>query len=157
MIEKNGNLFDTDANYIGHGVNTMGLMGAGIAKTFRELFPYNYGVYKRACVMDMLKPGEFLVVPDKMNGSGDRKLIVNFASQEQPGADATYQRLFNSLSTFAQEAALIHRVERFGNKVAIPEIGCGIGGLKWESVAAIIETVELITPEIEFEVWHYGG
>lgn len=31
MIEKNGDIFTTDAKYIAHGVNTKGLMGAGIA------------------------------------------------------------------------------------------------------------------------------
>lgn len=153
MIEKYGDLFDTDAYYIGHGVNTQGVMGAGIAKIFRDKFPHNYSVYKRACDFNTLRPGGHLVVPEL---EGDQvRLVVNFASQEQPGPDAEYAWLFDSLYSFANNASELGRLRRYGGRVAIPEIGCGIGGLKWDKVKKIIEVVEMVYPLIEFEVWHY--
>lgn len=155
MIEKHGDLFDTDAAYIGHGVNTQGMMGAGIAKTFRDQFHRNYAVYKRACIEDTLKPGGFLVVPEK-DWDCHLRLIVNFATQEQPGPDATYEWVMASFLAFAKQASEPNRLRLYGNRIAIPEIGCGIGGLEWSVVELIIRAIEAVYP-IEFEVWHYVG
>lgn len=153
MIERNGNIFDTTANYIGHGVNVHGLMGAGIAKQFRDEFPINYAGYKHACDVGSLTPGDFIVIADRLRG---RKInVVNFASQAKPGPDAQYPWLFSSLYLFATQASRVDRIAKAGNVIAIPEIGCGIGGLKWKKVKNIIKCVESVVPDIEFEVWHY--
>jgi hypothetical protein len=47
------------------------------------------------------------------------------------------------------------KVAKFGSVCAIPELGCGIGGLEWEGVKRVIETVEFVVPGFEYEVWHY--
>lgn len=154
MIHKTGNLFDTDATYIGHGVNCQGDMSGGIAKVFRERYPYNYMRYKAVCKDGTLLPGSFLPVID---GQGkDARVVVNLASQNQPGADATYSWLIASLYSVATYASDPDRMTDFGNVIAIPEIGCGIGGLEWDKVEFAIETVEMLRPSVEFEVWHYG-
>lgn len=152
MIEKNGDLFDTKASYIGHGVNCCGVMGAGIAKTFRERFPNNYKNYQAACNNGRLTPGGFMVVPEKFDGR--IYLITNLASQEKPGADADYKWLFSSLWSWAEQASEPNRLRLYGGIIAIPEIGCGIGGLEWLNVKRIIQVVEDCWP-VEFEVWHY--
>lgn len=156
MIEYTGNLFDSESAYLGHGVNCQGMMGAGIAKQFRDLFPVNYRVYKRACSDGSLKPGKALVIPVK-DWDYNLRLIVNFASQNQPGPDATYEWLLSSLTSFAKRASEPDRMTRFGGIIAIPEIGCGIGGLVWDDAVTLVAAVELAYPQIEFEVWHYAG
>lgn len=148
MIEKNGDMFTSDATYLAHGVNTVGVMGAGIAKTVKEKFPKTYEEYKWLCSRQGLVAGNYFCFPE--NG----KVIVNLASQAMPGPDANYDWLFTSLLRFAQSA--VAKVKRNGNIVAINEIGCGIGGLEWPVVKKVIETIEAIVPEIEFEVWHYA-
>lgn len=155
MIEKFGNILDTEANYIGHGVNCQGVMGAGIAKQFRERFPINYSVYKQACNGGMLG-GAVLPVVDFLDG---RKVcVVNFASQYLPGPNARYTHLFESLYEFARQASHDEKIDKWGSVVAIPEIGCGIGGLEWPNVKKIIKAVEsIVNNKIEFEVWHYKG
>lgn len=150
MIERNGDIFTTDATYIGHGVNCMGLMGAGIAKTVREKFPKTYAEYNQLCKDGHLKPGGYFAYPE------NDKVIVNLASQNKPGADASYGWLFSSLYGFAGLASQSERLERNGNLIALPEIGCGIGGLEWDTVVKVLEAIEAIYPEIEFEVWHYA-
>lgn len=157
MIERKGNIFDTEATYIGHGVNVYGVMGAGIARQFKQRFPNNFDKYEEACSIvssEPLRPGGYLVVKDTDKITGREHYVVNFASQEKPGPDADYQWLFSSLLSFAKKASMPWMVNKFRNLVAIPEIGCGIGGLKWSSVKAVIEVVEEITG-MEFEVWHY--
>jgi O-acetyl-ADP-ribose deacetylase (regulator of RNase III) len=157
MIEKTGDLFESDAVYLGHGVNVCGVMGAGIAKTFREKYPHNYTNYKAACEAGRLLPGGFMVVPERSVDRDGLVLITNLASQEKPGADASYNWLFGSLYSWASQAAEPNRLRLYGGRIAIPEIGCGIGGLEWDKVKHIIETVEILYPEITFEVWHYAG
>jgi O-acetyl-ADP-ribose deacetylase (regulator of RNase III) len=153
MIERNGDLFTTTAKVIGHGVNCKGLMGAGIAKTFREKFPANYRYYNMVChaATGNLQPGGYVLYHE------DGKMIFNFASQNDPGADASYHWLFSSL--FLGAARLNDRksdLADYGNVIAIPEIGCGIGGLEWYPTRRVIRAVEACVPGIEFEVWHYA-
>lgn len=154
MIEKNGNVFDTSAKYIGHGVNCEGVMGAGVAKMFRDLFPANYAQYKFDCERGYLKPGGYTAMPVRLN---DRQaVVVNFASQNLPGPDARYTWLFSAVANWAEAASDPKRLTRNGGIIAIPEIGCGIGGLKWDNVEAILKCIETMYP-VEFEVWHYEG
>ncbi len=144
MIERNGDIFNTTARFIGHGVNCKGIMGAGIAKTVREKFPQTYLEYKAVCDVGF-SPGSYFAYVE------NDKVIVNLASQNMPGPDARYEWVFLSLLRFARD--LTQRSG--GGVVAIPEIGCGIGGLHWLVVKSIIECVEQIVPDVTFEVWHY--
>lgn len=146
MIEKNGNLFDTTAKHIGHGVNVYGLMGAGIAKEFKRRYPKNFDRYHAACMKGALTPGSIIVTYE------DDVYVHNIASQDRPGRHAQYNWLADGLMRSASFA------EKFDDKpvIAIPEIGCGIGGLDWSAAETIIGLVEQLY-EVEFEVWHYDG
>ena len=44
-----GNLLESDAQALVNTVNTVGVMGKGIALQFKEAFPDNYRVYRDAC------------------------------------------------------------------------------------------------------------
>ena len=146
MIHMHGDLFTTQAFAIGHGVNTKGVMGAGIAKAFKDKYPDNYVRYADACRSGKFKPGMSLGVREGSN------LVINFASQEKPGADATYEYLFASTLHGATNARWLGQ-----KRIAIPEIGCGIGGLEWRKVASVLEAVETIVGrDFEWEVWHYA-
>ena len=155
MMERKGDLFDTDANYIAHGVNCKGLMGSGIAVQFRKRFPEMHAGYVERCRDGRLTPGSFWVSTGMLNGR--TVFPLNLASQDEPGANARYGYLFSSLAAFAAAATNPARLHMYGGIVAIPEIGCGIGGLEWAKVKEILLCIERMWPEIEFEVWHYVG
>lgn len=142
MIVKSGNLFDTDAMFIGHGVNTHGLMGAGIAREFRTRFPKNYALYKKFCDNKSLVPGKVFAFSE--NGM----TIFNMATQDNPGQFARYEWV-ESAADHAVRVA--HAIADGPTKIAVPAIGCGIGGLDWNRVGAILETTE--AHGIEWEVW----
>lgn len=128
-----GNLFDVGAPAIGHGVNVRGVMGAGIAVGFRNSYPEMYSEYKALCSSGELQPGG--VFPWKDESSG--VYIFNMASQESPGADARLEWLASSAGhalTIADELGIPY--------IAIPQIGCGIGGLEWDDVKRSLEQVE---------------
>jgi O-acetyl-ADP-ribose deacetylase (regulator of RNase III) len=146
LIERYGDLFTTKAVALGHGVNCRGIMGAGVAKTFKTNFPINYAEYRDHCHRKILMPGKTLMVAER------DKQIYNMASQLSPGPDASYLWLFNA----ALSAARIAR--RHGlHSIAIPQIGCGIGGLQWERVSKLLEAIEIIVPAFDWEVWTYEG
>lgn len=156
MMEQTGDMFTTSAKYLAHGVNTKGLMGAGIAVQFKKRFPEMHAGYVARCADGRLTPGGFWVGTGMLDGR--TVLPVNLASQEQPGANARYDLLFSSLVNFSIAATERERLRRYGGIVAIPEIGCGIGGLEWYRVKHILKCIEKMFPaQIEFEVWHYEG
>lgn len=132
-----GDIFTTQLPAIAHGVNTKGLMGAGIARLIAHRFPEVVKPYKEACYSGSLVPGGFLYTPTLVPGFG----ILNLASQKNPGKDARLDWLESSLweaVRYSEEAEL--------PGFAIPRIGAGIGGLLWEDVQEVIRNVADQTP-----------
>jgi len=56
-----GNLLDAPADALVNTVNTVGVMGKGIALMFKERYPENAKLYERACADDALEPGSIFV------------------------------------------------------------------------------------------------
>lgn len=155
MIKRKGDLFTTDSDAIGHGVNVLGLMGAGIALPMKEKYPDNFESYEIQCKMKALTPGGVHIYPAlelgrKSNYYPEVRIIVNMASQNRPGADASYVWLFQAADAAAKQ------LQEIGlRKVAIPLIGCGLGGLVWSHAEKVLEAVEVLNSGFQFEVWKY--
>lgn len=142
LVLKTGDLFSSEASAIGHGVNCKGLMGAGIAVQFRSLYPDMYQEYRKLCMEDLLRPGQ--IFPYRAHD----RTVINIASQEYPGPDAKYEWLITGV-----RAALRYCEERGLASLALPRIGCGIGGLEWVSVELLLGDITDEHPTIELEVW----
>jgi O-acetyl-ADP-ribose deacetylase (regulator of RNase III) len=143
IVEHEGDLFDSDAGALGHGVNCKGLMGKGIARGFRERWPAMYEEYKLMCVEGLLKPG--LVFPYRY---GIYQYVINIATQEYPGPDASYEWVDAGVRN-----ALAFCREREIPSLAVPRLGCGIGGLDWNLVRDRLEEASDEYPDVELEVW----
>lgn len=142
MIKRKGDLFSSTAPALGHGCNVQGKMAAGIANAFRIKFPKNYTLYHNACSNSLLQTGESFLHAE--NGI----VVVNMATQFLPGPNATYPNVFAA----ALDGAL--QLDARGiDRLAVPLIGCGIGGLEWPGVEYLLRAVEIIVPNFEFEVW----
>lgn len=113
-------------------VNTVGVMGKGIALQFKEAFPYNNKVYVDACKRKDLVPGKMLAVWDENLQLG-RKLIINFPTKEHWRNPSKYEYIEKGL--VALKALL---KERAIQSVAIPPLGSGNGGLDWAQVKPMI-------------------
>jgi O-acetyl-ADP-ribose deacetylase (regulator of RNase III) len=145
LIEKTGNIFDTTADAIGHGVNCRGVMGAGIARQFREKYPDMYKQYRLQCDMFLLEPGGCMPWL-----TDDHKIILNLASQNEPGADARIDWLAGAVED------AVHALHDVGYKIlALPQIGCGIGGLQWSDVLPALEDAAKLT-SVDIEAWTYA-
>jgi O-acetyl-ADP-ribose deacetylase (regulator of RNase III) len=116
-----------------HGCNCRGVMGAGIAKHVRDRWPGAYDEYRALCDRGFFKPGSVHAWSDWRTGQH----VFNLGTQLDPGPCA-------SLSAIEEAVSWMFRTKP-GNGlhvIAIPRIGCGIGGLDWD--AAVRPTLERI-------------
>lgn len=129
-----GNLLESKAEALVNTVNTVGIMGKGIALQFREAYPKNYKVYRNACLHNDFHIGEILIVDDSSKSSG-HKLIVNFPTK-------THWKLPSEYSYIEQGLAALRReiINRNIRSIAIPPLGSHNGGLDWRLVKPMIET-----------------
>lgn len=126
-----GNLLLADTEALVNTVNTVGVMGKGIALQFRERFPQNYKFYREACKKGELLPGGLLVFRE--NGLHGSKTIINFATK-----DAWFQK--SKYEWIEAGLAALPGVLRANNiqSIALPPLGCGNGGLDWKNVKSMI-------------------
>ena len=127
-----GNLLEADAEALVNSVNTVGVMGKGVALQFRQAFPDNYAAYVRACKHNEVKPGLMFVVPS--GTLGNPRYIINFPTKR-------HWRQKSRLSDIRLGLVdLVDVIKKLGIKsVALPPLGCGNGGLDWDDVRPAIE------------------
>lgn len=134
-----GDLFNCGADCLINTVNCDGYMGKGIAYQFKTRFPRNNDVYVKACKNGEMRIGR--VLPVEENGI----LIINFPTKGKWREDSRIEYIetgMDSLVNFLQSESV--------SKVAIPPLGCGNGGLRWDEVKEVIES-KLVTIENRFE------
>jgi O-acetyl-ADP-ribose deacetylase (regulator of RNase III) len=141
-----GNILDSNAQALVNTVNTMGVMGKGIALQFKKAYPNNYKAYEKACKADKLQVGKMFVTVDRNTISGE-KTIINFPTKTSWKKPSEYKYI---------EDGLENLVDVINNKniksIAIPPLGSGNGGLNWERVKKIIEE-KLINLDIDIYVY----
>ena len=127
-----GNLLDASVAALVNTVNTVGVMGKGIALQFKNRFANNYKIYREACKAQSFNVGELLVVQE--DDLTDKKLIINFPTKAHWRADSKYEYIESGLKELRK---LI--LEKNIKSIALPPLGCGNGGLDWEKVKPMIE------------------
>jgi len=133
MIQyRTGNIFESEAQALVNTVNTVGIMGKGIALQFKKAFPSNYKAYVDACKSGELIIGKLFVCKDINLHYGER-IIVNFPTKKNWRKPSEYEFIEKGLDN------LINVINEFDIKsIAIPPLGAGNGGLEWEKVKRII-------------------
>jgi O-acetyl-ADP-ribose deacetylase (regulator of RNase III) len=146
ILHRSGDMFSTGNTVLAHGVNTHGVMGSGIAPLFRNRYPAMYEEYRERCLSGELQPGQTFVWTDWKTGV----TVLNIASQQKPGRDARLEWIESGMLD------AIDQLEQLNfDKIVIsmPRIGCGIGGLDWDDVEPLLESINEKKPEVIFEVW----
>jgi O-acetyl-ADP-ribose deacetylase (regulator of RNase III) len=134
MIEfVRGNLFDADVEAIVNAVNCVGVMGKGIALEFKKRFPSNFIAYKAACDAKELQLGH--VFAFDQGPATNPRYIVNFPTKNHWRDSSCLEDIRTGLDSLAIE---IDR--RNISSIAIPALGCGLGGLDWHEVRSELET-----------------
>lgn len=132
MLEfTEGNLLEADAEALVNTVNTVGVMGKGVALMFKEAFPENFREYEAACRAKELQVGKMFVTRrDSFLGP---KWIINFPTKAHwryPSKMEWVERGLDDLK------AVILRNEI--RSIAVPPLGAGNGGLEWAEVRELI-------------------
>ncbi|MGE3320194.1 MAG: macro domain-containing protein [Candidatus Berkiella sp.] len=124
---KQGNLLHEDAEAIVNTVNTVGVMGKGVALQFKKAYPDNFTVYKKACDDKTLTTGKVLVVPTF--SMTNPQYIINFPTKQHWKGDSKIEYIEQGLKS------LVTEVKRLNiQSIALPPLGCGLGGLNWSEV-----------------------
>lgn len=127
-----GNLLDAEVEALVNTVNTVGVMGKGIALMFKERFPANMAAYAQACKAGEVQTGQmFVTETDELMGP---RWIVNFPTKQHWRAKSQLQWIIDGL---ADLRGFIERNQV--RSIAIPPLGAGNGGLDWTEIKPHIE------------------
>lgn len=127
-----GNLLDAEVEALVNTVNTVGVMGKGIALMFKERFPANMAAYAKACKAGEVQTGKmFITETGELMGP---RWIINFPTKQHWRANSRMQWIIEGLTD------LRRFIEDQGvRSIAIPPLGAGNGGLNWDEVKPHIE------------------
>lgn len=141
-----GNLLDARKDAVVNTVNTVGVMGKGIALMFKEHFPENFRAYADACKAGRVQVGTMFVTPGvELNGP---RWIINFPTKKDWRQPAQLEWVLSGLESLKRVIR-----EKEIKSVAIPPLGCGNGGLKWAVVRPIIENALRDLTDVEVLVY----
>lgn len=127
-----GNLLDAPAEALVNTVNTVGVMGKGIALMFKEAFPGNFHSYEKAAKLQEVRVGHMFVTENQ--SLAGPKWLINFPTKEHWRQPSKLEWIVDGLKDLRRV------VEEKGiHSIALPPLGCGNGGLDWSEVKPEIE------------------
>jgi O-acetyl-ADP-ribose deacetylase (regulator of RNase III) len=130
MIEEaRGDLFASGAEALVNAVNTAGVMGKGLARAFKDRFPESFEVYRRACDAGEVAIGKVLVVERREAP----RWIVQFPTKRHWRSKSRLEDIRAGLVDLIEQV----RVRAIAS-IAVPALGCGLGGLAWDDVRPVI-------------------
>ena len=151
MIEiTRGNILEADAEALVNTVNCVGYMGKGIALQFKKAFPENFKAYERACRAKDVRPGKMLVF--ETGTMWNPKYIINFPTKRHWRGKSRLEDIEAGLKALVDEVK-----KREIKSIAIPPLGCGLGGLDWNTVRPMIEKAFSSLPEVRVLLFEPHG
>ena len=115
-------LFASPAQTLVNTVNTVGVMGKGIAKDFKTIYPEMFARYQELCERGQFNIGQLW--PYRTSN----KLVLNFPTKQHWRRPAHVEYIEAGLRTFAANYHI------YGvTSISFPLLGCGNGELDWES------------------------
>lgn len=127
-----GNLLEARAEALVNTVNTVGVMGKGIALMFKERFAENFRRYAAACRAKEVRTGRMFVT--EVNELGGPRWIINFPTKHHWRGNSRMEWITEGLQDLRRVL-----IEKQIKSVAIPPLGAGNGGLDWVKVRPQIE------------------
>lgn len=141
-----GNLLQANVEALVNTVNTEGVMGKGIALQFKRAFPDNFAAYESACRRRHVEVGKMFVF--EAAGVDGPRWIINFPTKKHWRQPSTMGYIRDGL------ADLVQVTQQLGiRSLAVPPLGCGLGGLDWPEVRTAIEAAMSKLPDVEVLVF----
>ena len=150
MIEfKTGNMFDQDCEYIINTVNCVGVMGKGVAFAFKNKYPEMFAEYKKECEVGNIDIGKPFIW--KYKDMFEPQIVINLPTKmhwKDPSTLVYIQNGLNWLRNYFENKP--------NSTVVMPALGCGNGGLDWDTVKNMIQE-SLEDLKTQFFVYEPGG
>lgn len=128
MVVKIGNLFESKCSTIVNTVNCVGVMGKGVALEFKKRYPEMFMEYKLKCDRGEVKTG----IPYVYQNS-DGTSILNFPTKDHWRSPSRLSYVIDGLDWF------VDNYDKYNiTSIAFPPLGCGNGGLSWNTVGPIM-------------------
>lgn len=142
---KGGDILQSDCQAIINTVNTKGVMGKGLALLYRKKYPDMFTAYRRACLDNKVKTGSMHLwkVPNQ------DKWVINFPTKDHWRNPSQMEWIISGLQN------LVEIVKEKGfTSIAIPPLGCGLGGLHWYLVKKeILKVCEESFTDLRVEIY----
>ena len=151
MIEStHGDILRADAEALVNTVNCVGFMGKGIAAQFKRAHPDNFREYASSCKRGEVQPGRMLV--HRIAALTGPRYIINFPTKRHWRANSLIEDIDAGLR------ALVDEVRAHGiRSIAVPPLGCGLGGLRWADVRPRIEAAFAELPAVRVLLFEPAG
>ena len=144
-----GDIFNSPAHTLVNPVNCVGVMGKGLALKFKKRFPNEFIAYKKLCDDHSLTPQRWFYIT---NGNDKGKEIIAAPTKRHWIDNSNLKDLNIVLQRIALEC--INHAD-IVKSIAIPKLGCGCGGLDWESQVRPLVQRYFDIPEIKIDVYVY--
>ncbi len=141
-----GNLLEARVDAMVNTVNTVGVMGKGIALMFKERFPDNFRRYALACKAKEVRVGKMFVT--EVNELDGPRWVINFPTKQHWRGNSRIEWITDGLNDLRR-----FLIDNKVKSVAIPPLGAGNGALKWSEVRVHVEAAldDLDTEVLVFE------
>lgn len=123
-----GNIFDSPTQVIVNPVNTVGVMGKGLAYSFKVRYPNMFSIYQSLCATGKLKIGDIYLHRD------NDYWILLFPTKRNWRDASNLIYIESGLNTFVRTYKDLEITS-----IAFPKLGCGCGQLNWNDVKKLME------------------
>lgn len=149
-----GDILQSEAQAIVNPVNCVGVMGAGLAKQFKEKHPGNYHAYSVACRRGDVEIGSMFCTTHFI-GYGDNRVertVINFPTKLHWRDPSKLEYIEKGLEDLVD---LVYTLQI--ESIAIPPLGCGLGGLNKDDVLRLMLDILPTGPEWMLYNFETGG
>ena len=146
ILPTSGNLLDADTQALVNPVNCVGVMGKGLALQFKQAFPANYAAYRAACGRGEVQPGRMFVT--ETAAQTGPQFLINFPTKRDWRSASRLDDIETGLTALVAEVQA-----RDLRSLALPALGCGLGGLDWEAVRPLIVDAFAVLPDVSVLVY----
>ena len=143
-----GDLLAAEVDALVNPVNTQGVMGKGLALQFKKSFPDVFSDYAHACKQGTVEVGRMHVV----QRASTPRFVINFPTKQHWRTPSKLELIETGL------VDLVARVRELGiRSIAIPPLGCGLGGLAWSEVRPLIVAAFESVPDVRVVLFEPGA
>lgn len=140
---RHGNLLEANAEAYVNPVNTVGVMGKGLALAFKNRFPTAFDAYRKACNEGRVRIGSVFVY-ERPESTGRPRVILHVPTKRhwrEPSQMSFVEQGLEALVDTVRQRGIL--------SVAVPALGCGLGGLAWAEVRPRMVQALQALPHVE--------